>query len=199
MFSPIALANSCLNVGIEGLMDEQVFQITGDEVHAVGTFRIESERVEDLQPAFNLVRISCDGLASVQDGQITCTVADARILAESNSPNAKTTNCDLSLKTYTIHMKKAANGVLQYTGLDGLCYNETITIDTKAERIFRTYTKNANAYSDAAKALNVCNRTPPTQTLMNCTSWAAKRAGREEGTRYYDFGGVKTRSASPQK
>lgn len=154
---------------------------------AVGTFRIEEEKDESKQPDFNLVRIDCNSVPGGNSEIFVCTMTQASVRANSEQPNADKQNCMLDLDLTEYQLKEASPGVLSGSASSGICYNSYLIINRNSKRVYLNFTKTKDAYKDDVKNLGVCQSTPRTEVLMNCTPWAALRKNIQTTSRYCDF------------
>ena len=186
-------ANSCSNIDIFGTYDRSGIEEYGDRINAVGTFRIEEEKDESKQPDFNLVTINCNSLpANFQTNSATfmCTMTQASVGATSDQPNTDTPNCTLDLDVTEYQLKEVSQGVLSGSAGSGLsCYDLYLIINRNSKRVYLNFTKTKEAYKDNVKKLGLCQSTPRTEVLMNCTPWASLR-NIHTASRYCDFSGA---------
>lgn len=190
--------NSCSNVISDSLMDDQTVELLPDgNIRAIGTFRIEGEADEGKQPMFNINNIWCHKeFDDSGNSDFGCNITSAIVDAESKEPNSQSPNCQISLDPSTYSMKEVRRGVfIGSQAAAGDCYDITLTIDTIAKRVFRSYlrSKYADKMEKIAGSLfpNLCGQRP-THVLMNCTRWAAIRKSAKDKdsslpSRYCDF------------
>jgi hypothetical protein len=170
-----------------GTYDSSGLQEYGSGFVAVGTFRIEEEKDESKQPDFNLVRIDCNSAPGSNSEILVCTMTQASVRANSEQPNADKQNCTLDLDITEYQLKEASPGVLSGSASSGICYDSYLIINRNSKRVYLNFTKTKDAYKDAVKKLGVCQSTPRTEVLMNCTPWAALRQNIQTTSRYCDF------------
>ena len=107
--SPLWAANSCSNVATMGNYDRSGIEEYGNDLSAVGTFRIEEEKDENKQPDFNLVTISCNsipGNSRTKPATFVCTMTQASVRATSEQPNTDKPNCTLDVDVTEYHPNK---------------------------------------------------------------------------------------------
>jgi hypothetical protein len=173
-----------------GTYDRSGVEEYGAGIVAVGTFRIEEEKDENKQPDFNLVTIDCNsvpGSNKTKSEIFVCTMTQASVRANSEQPNADKPNCTLDLDITEYQLKEASPGVLSGSASSGICYDSYLIINRNSKRVYLNFTKTKDAYKDDAKKLGICQSTPRTEALMNCTPWAALRKNIQITSRYCDF------------
>jgi hypothetical protein len=180
-------ANSCSNISTMGTYDTSGVEEYGSGIVAVGTFRIEEEKDESKQPDFNLVRIDCNSVPGSNSEIFVCTMSQASVRANSEQPNADKQNCTLDLDIIEYQLKETSPGVLSGSASSGICYDSYLIINRNSKRVYLNFTKTKDAYKDDAKKLGLCQSTPRTEVLMNCTPWAALRKNIQTTSRYCDF------------
>jgi hypothetical protein len=186
-------ANSCSNVAIMGTYDRSGIEEYGDGINAVGTFRIEEEKDESKQPYFNLVTINCNSLPAkfqTESATFMCTMTRASVGANSEQPNTDTPNCTLDLDVTEYQLKEVSQGVLSGSAESGICYDSYLIINRNSKRVYLNFTKTKEAYKDDVKKLGLCQSTPRTNVLMNCTPWASFHNPDQTTSRYCDFSGA---------
>jgi hypothetical protein len=158
--------------------------IEGNEygINAAGTFRIEEEKDENKQPDFNLATINCSST-------FMCTMTQASVRAKSEQPNTDTPNCTLDVDVTEYQLKEVSPGVLSGSAGSGICYDSYLIINRNSNRVYLNFTKTKDAYKDNVKKLGLCESTPRTEVLMNCTPWAGLRKNIQTTSRYCDFSG----------
>jgi hypothetical protein len=183
-----ANANSCANVNVLGLFDQSGLQENEYGIYAAGTFRIAGEKDEDNQPMFNLTAINCE---KQQDDEgkasLVCKMTQAEVSALSGKPDTDNPNCSLSLESSEYSMKELQKGIL--TGMESsaagssACYNDMLTIDRNAKRVYLSFMRRQQADSYGS----LCGKVPQTEVLMNCTAYARMRNHGRTPPRYCDF------------
>jgi hypothetical protein len=183
-------ANSCSNIATMGSYDRSGIEDYAAGIAAVGTFRIEEEKDENKQPDFNLVTIDCNtvpGSNKTASDIFMCTMTQASVRANSEQPNADKQNCTLDVDVTAYQLKEASPGVLSGSASSGICYDSYLIINRNSKRVYLNFTKTKDAYKDEVKKLGLCQSTPRTEVLMNCTPWAGLRKNMPTTSRYCDF------------
>jgi hypothetical protein len=183
-------ANSCSNIATMGSYDRSGIEDYATGIAAVGTFRIEEEKDENKQPDFNLVTIDCNmvpGSNKTTSDIFMCTMTQASVRANSEQPNADKQNCTLDVDVTAYQLKEASPGVLSGSASSGICYDSYLIINRNSKRVYLNFTKTKDAYKDEVKKLGLCQSTPRTEVLMNCTPWAGLRKNMLTTSRYCDF------------
>jgi hypothetical protein len=83
-------------------------------------------------------------------------------------------------------MKQLQKGILTGFEESSSCFNTILTIDRDAKRVFMSFTRTKSADNYDKIRPGTCGALPPTEVLMNCTSWARSRKGGGP-PRYCDF------------
>ena len=193
LFIPNSLyANSCLNIKIDGLLDQSGLSINDNYISAVGTLRIENEIDESKQPMFNISELDCQK-SDYNKNYFICKLITAYVSAEKANPNSSNPNCTLNLDSSEFLVKPLNNEIL--SGVDNSivansgCFNTILTINQKTQRVYISYSRTENADKIEKTMPNMC-KARQTQVLMNCTIWPAIRSSNKgiktEG-RYCDF------------
>jgi hypothetical protein len=171
-----------------GTFDQSGLNESEFGIYAVGTFRIQGEEDESKQPFFNISTVDCEKQTDDNDRKfLQCKVIVAAVWATSDPPDSKNPNCTLDLDTSVYAMQDMGRGILAGVAESGLCYNATLTIDRNARRVFRSFTLSKSAAALDQKRAGTCGSPPPTQVMMNCTSWAKSRKSGITSSRYCDF------------
>ncbi len=185
----VARANSCANVDVIGTYDESGLRESRYGIFAAGTFRIAGEENEEKQPMFNLTTVNCKPDAG--GSNFECEVQRAVVYASAAKPDPDSPNCSLDLDVSTYSMKQIGSGVL--TGMvvnSSACYNSILTVDRNTKRVYMSFTQTRSA----GKYDKICGvGPPPTEVLMNCTSWPRIRKGGKTQGRYCDFSGAEAK------
>jgi hypothetical protein len=186
-YASTACANSCANVDVMGTFDESELRESEIGIYAAGTFRIEGEADESLQPMFNLATVNCEkqsddtGRASLE-----CKITKAVVSASAGKPDTDKPNCSLDLDSSKYSMKQLQKGVL--TGFEEStgCFNSILTIDRNTKRVYMSFTRTKSADNYDKIRPGTCGALPRTEVLMNCTAWPTIRKGGGP-PRYCDF------------
>src|SRR5262249_33152176 len=185
-YATTAYANSCLYV--IGSFDESGLQESEFGIYAFGTFRIEGEADEDVQPTFNLTTVNCEKQLD-DKGRVSleCKVTQAVVYATPDKPNTDNPNCSLNLESSTYSMKELQKGVLTGMESDIGCFNTILTIDRNKKRVYRSFTRTKHADNYDKGPLVTCGMLPRTEVLMNCTGYPRIRKHLQTPPRYCDF------------
>jgi hypothetical protein len=187
---PAHAANSCANLDIIGTYDRSGLQESDFGISAVGTFRIENEPDENVQPNFNLSTIDCSKQTDELGGSsLVCKVAQAITWARDEKPNADSPNCSLDIDTSEYSMKQLQKGVLIGASDSTSCFNTMLTIDRNTKRVYLSFTRTQYADNYDKIKSGTCGKLPRTEVLMNCTGWAKSRKQGNTPPRYCDFSG----------
>jgi hypothetical protein len=117
-------------------------------------------------------------------------MTQASVRANSEQPNTDTPNCTLDLDVTKYQLKEVSQGVLSGSAESGICYDSYLIINRNSKRVYLNFTKTKEAYKDDVKKLGLCQSTPRTQVLMNCTPWASLHKNIQTTSRYCDFSGA---------
>jgi hypothetical protein len=185
-----AWANSCSNVDSFSSYDESGLRESEFGISATGTFRIENEADEGKQPMFNLAMVNCEKQTDEMGkaAGLECKITKAVVWASAGKPDTDKPNCSLDLDSSSFSMKQLQKGAL--TGFEAEssgCFNTLLTIDRNTKRVYMSFTRTKSADNyDKIKPGTCGGALPPTEVLMNCTSWARSRKGGVP-PRYCDF------------
>jgi hypothetical protein len=189
-YAGMACANSCSNVDSFSSYDESGLRESDFGISATGTFRIEGEPDESKQPMFNLAMVNCEKQTDDM-GKATgleCKITKAVVWASAGKPDTDKPNCSLDLDSSSFSMKQLQRGIL--TGFEegsSACFNTILTIDRNTKRVNLSFTRTKSADNFDKIRPGTCGALPPTEVLMNCTSWARSRKGGAAPPRYCDF------------
>jgi len=183
-----AWANSCSNIGVMGTFDESGLRESEFGIYTAGTFRIAGEADESKQPMFNLATVNCEKQTDDM-GRATgleCKITRAVVWASAGKPDTDNPNCSLDLDSSSYSMKELQKGILTGTEESTGCFNTRLTIDRNTKRVYMSFTRTKFADNYDKIRPGTCGALPPTEVVMNCTSWARSRKGGGP-PRYCDF------------
>jgi hypothetical protein len=172
-------ANSCANVVSFGSYDESGLRETSLGIYAAGTFRIAGEVDEDKQPMFNLTTVDCEKQTDDvgRAAGLECKITKAVVWASDGKPDTNNPNCSLDLDSSSYSMKELQKGTIAGIDESTGCFNTLLTIDRNTKRVYLSFTRTKSADNYDKIKPGTCGALPPTEVLMNCTSWARSRKG----------------------